>query len=87
MNYETVSMLEIAENYGFRVPRVSRRKQDPRGPEYGYFELELLAPVWADGKYTKNVVRVFKYGPDGARKWCCTFATNTDFANWAADTL
>lgn len=70
---------KVAREAGFVPPPfVSMRKHDPRGPEYGYFEVSNVVTC-------RSVARVTKCDQDDRRMWSCTFGSLHDFQQWAKE--
>lgn len=59
---------------GFRRQTTPWRKPDPRGAEYGHFEVEIRTAV---------LLVLRKYDSDGCRHWGCIFESEQDFKEWA----
>ena len=64
---------------GFVPPSVAFAKQDPRGQEYGYFQVTVPADPSA------RSIRVLKRDQSGLLEWACSFDDQISFGRWAKD--
>jgi hypothetical protein len=62
-------------------PNAEFVKQDPRGSEYGYFQVVVSADVVA----TDPSIRVVKRDRRGVLEWACRFDDQVSFGRWAKD--
>jgi len=65
---------------GFLPPDTDFVKSDPRGAEYGYFQIPT---VTAGGPL--GGIRVIKHNATGVVEWACVFDDQVSFGNWARD--
>lgn len=65
---------------GFEPPAAEFVKQDPRGEEYGYFQ--VLEPSLNSNE---SQIRVFKRDRGGRLLWGCRFDDQISFGHWAKD--
>ena len=77
----TDSMQRTIMECGFLPPSSEFVKQDPRGKEYGYFQVVGLA---TDAE-TDQTIRVRKRSRTGELEWACRFDDQISFGNWAKD--
>lgn len=75
----TESMQKTILECGFLPPNAEFVKQDPRGKEYGYFQVIVSAAAAA----TNPGIRVFKRDRNGILEWACTFDEQVSFRHWA----
>lgn len=76
----TENMQKTIMECGFLPPSSNFVKQDPRGPEYGYFQVVIAVALTPDPS-----IRVLKRNPLRMLEWACTFDDQISFANWAKD--
>lgn len=75
----TNSMKRTIMECGFFPPSADFVKQDPRGVEYGYFE---VVPTVGENDPS---IRVLKRNRIGILEWACKFDDQISFGNWARD--
>jgi hypothetical protein len=80
-----LSLYALAKSLGFEVvpPPALMRCDDPRGPEYGYYEIDLPTA----GRPKDLAVLVRKYTCSGLRDYAFRIGDYVQFRRWAADTL
>jgi hypothetical protein len=66
---------------GFLPPNAEFVKQDPRGREYGYFQVVVSAAAAA----TDPCIRVVKRDQRGILQWACKFDDQISFGHWARE--
>ena len=77
----TESMQKTILECGFIPPNAEFVKQDPRGKEYGYFQVVVAAAAAA----TDRSIRMIKRDQTGILQWACKFDDQISFGNWAKD--
>lgn len=75
----TESMRQTILDCGFKPPEVTFTKKDPRGSEYGYFQVVVPSPAGNCG------IRVIKRNGNGTLQWACLFDDQISFGHWAKD--
>lgn len=74
-----IKLADYIEDLGFKPPRTAFRKTDPRGEEYGEFEITL------DKDLLSNDLCVTKLNEAGSRTYSMYFKSRVDLKHWARD--
>ena len=77
----TNSMERTILECGFRPPNLEYVKNDPRGREYGYFQVVVSSAAAS----TDPTIHVCKRKRTGILEWSCKFDDLFSFAAWAKD--